>query len=287
MWHFKSTVENPSVFPFDGPFEKGYLRVALDMGLNGRIALVCGASSGIGAAAARILAEQGARVIALARREAPLKKLIDSLPGSGHGFLVCDLSYRDELRSKITNLVKDAGPIEILVCNSSGPKGGPISEATEDAFLNTFGQHLLANQVLVQCLLPGMKERKYGRIINVISTSVKIPIPGLGVSNTIRGAVASWAKTLSLEVAPFGITVNSVLPGYTDTERLAELLKANAVAQNRSENEVADDWKKATPMKRFGRPEEVAAAIGFFASPAASFITGVAMPVDGGRTGTI
>ncbi|MES2855516.1 MAG: SDR family oxidoreductase [Bdellovibrionota bacterium] len=263
------------------------LHAGLDTGLKGRTALVCGASSGIGAAAARILAEQGARVVALARREEPLKKLIDQLPGSGHQFLVCDLSYREELRAKITALVKEIGPIEILICNSSGPKAGPIVDATEESFLNTFGQHLLASQTLVQVLLPGMKERGYGRIVNVISTSVKIPIANLGVSNTIRGAVASWAKTLSLEVAASGITVNSVLPGYTETERLAELLKNAAAAQNRPESDIASDWKNATPMKRFAKPHEVAAAIGFFASPAASYITGVAMPVDGGRTGSI
>lgn len=260
----------------------------MNIDLKGRTALVCGASAGIGAASARLLAGQGARVVALARREEELKKLIESLPGQGHRYIVADVMDRPLMASKVKAMLGDVGgAIEILVSNSSGPKGGPILDAKEDEFTSTFEQHLLAGHALAQLLVPGMKERGYGRIVNVISTSVKQPLPNLGVSNTIRSAVASWAKTLAGELAPFGITVNSVLPGYTETDRLFTLLKVNAAAQKRSESEIAEEWKKHTPMRRFGKPEEIASAVAFFASPAAAYITGTALAVDGGRTGCL
>ena len=179
------------------------------------------------------------------------------------------------------------GAIEILVNNSSGPKGGAILDASLDEFARAFHQHVLTNQLLAQTLIPGMKKRGYGRIVNVISTSVRVPIPGLGVSNTIRAATASWAKTLTNEVAPFAITVNSVLPGYTNTDRLASLLKSGAERAGLSEEQVAEEWKASTPLRRFAEPEEIAAAIAFLASPAAGYITGTALPVDGGRIGAI
>jgi 3-oxoacyl-[acyl-carrier protein] reductase len=260
----------------------------MNLDLAGRTALVCGASAGIGAASAKLLAAQGARVIALARREDQLKKLVSSLPGQGHRYLVADLMDRTALASKVKTVIGEAGgAIEILVSNSSGPKGGPILDATEQEFLSVFEQHMLSGHTLAQLLVPGMKDRGFGRIVNVISTSVKQPIPNLGVSNTIRWAVASWAKTLATELAPFGITVNSVLPGYTETDRLFSLLKVSAGAQKKSEEEIAEEWKKHTPMRRFGKPEEIASAVAFFASPAAAYITGTALAVDGGRTGSL
>jgi 3-oxoacyl-[acyl-carrier protein] reductase len=260
----------------------------LNLDLSGKTALVCGASAGIGEAAARALAEQGAKVIALARTEEKLKKLVESLPGSGHRFIACDVNDHANLQARLTaELAASGGSIEILVNNSAGPKGGPVLDAGLGEFTAAFHQHLITSQLLAQTLIPGMKAKNFGRIINVISTSVRIPIAGLGVSNTVRAAVASWAKTLSLEVAPFGITVNSVLPGYTDTQRLSALMKANAEKTGRSEAAVAEEWKNATPAKRFGKPEETAAAIAFLASPSAGFITGVALPVDGGRIGAI
>ena len=264
------------------------MAAGLNVDLKGKTALVCGASSGIGAATAKLPAAQGARVVALARREDELQKLVASLPGSGHRALAIDLTDHAALVSKVKDAIAEMGVvIEILIANSSGPKGGPILDATAEQFTSTFEQHLLANHALAQVLVPGMKDRGYGRIVNVISTSVKVPIPNLGVSNTIRWAVASWAKTLAAEVAPFGITVNSVLPGYTETDRLHSLLKAGATSQKKSEQDLANEWKASTPMRRFGKPEEVAAAIAFFASPAAAYITGTALAVDGGRTGSL
>lgn len=261
--------------------------------LTGRTALVCGASSGIGRAAAQVLASQGASVIALARREAELDTLLAELakistPHARHRKWVCDLSQREPLAAQLDELLAvlaaSGDGIDIFVANASGPAGGAIQAASEEAFLNTFQVHLLVNHFLVTKILPSMKSREYGRIINVISTSVKAPLPGLGVSNTIRAAVASWAKTLAQEVAQHGITVNSVLPGYTKTPRLAELLKAAALKRGVSEDEVAQEWLKSVPAARFGEPEEVARAIGFLASPAAAYINGVALAVDGGRT---
>lgn len=263
----------------------------IDLDLTGQTALVCGASAGIGEAAALTFAQLGASVICLARSEEKLRGLVGKLAvgkGANHRFIACDLNDHTKLKSLVEAEVRaSGGAIEILINNSAGPKGGPITEAAGEDFARAFHQHVVTNQLLAQILLPGMKERKHGRIVNVISTSVRIPIPGLGVSNVVRGATASWAKTLALEVAPFGITVNSVLPGYTKTERLSTLVKAAADRQKKSESAVEEEWRAATPVRRFGEPHELAAAIAFLASPAAGFITGVALPVDGGRIGAI
>lgn len=259
----------------------------MDLSLKGKFALVCGASQGIGWSSAVELAAQGASIIALARSEEKLSKLLEELPGDGHRSLCLDLSDRKELESQLDLLLKDTPAIEILICNTGGPKAGPLFEAEEDNFIQGFENHVLVNALLVKKLLPGMKEKNYGRIINIISTSVKIPIPNLGVSNTIRGAVANWAKTLSVELAPFGVTVNNVLPGYTETPRLEALVAAASKRLNKSEDEVIKMWKGKVPMGRFGKPEETAQAVTFLASPSASYISGVNLPVDGGRTGCL
>jgi 3-oxoacyl-[acyl-carrier protein] reductase len=159
--------------------------------------------------------------------------------------------------------------------------------ATAEAFLNTFNQHLICNHLIAQAVLPGMKEARFGRIINIISTSVKQPLKGLGVSNTIRAAVANWSKTLSLEVAPFGITVNNVLPGATATQRLSSIIENKSQKQNHTIDEVEQEMLAEIPAGRFGKPEEIAAAVAFLASPAAAYINGINIPVDGGRTGCL
>jgi 3-oxoacyl-[acyl-carrier protein] reductase len=171
-----------------------------------------------------------------------------------------------------------------LINNTGGPKSGPIVDAEVSEFLAAFNQHLICNHILMQAVVPGMKAAGFGRIINIISTSVKQPLPNLGVSNTIRGAVASWSKTLANELGAFGITVNNVLPGATNTQRLTEIAKVKADKTGESIAEILAEMGQESPMKRIAEPEEVAAAVAFLASPAASYINGINVPVDGGRT---
>ena len=261
----------------------------MDLNLNGKHALVCGASEGIGRAAAHELALLGADVTVLARRADALQAVVDALPRTGaqrHGAVVADVSDTAGLRAAIEPLAS-AHPIHILVNNTSGPAGGPAHDASEDAFLDTFRKHLLANHALVQAALPGMRAARWGRIVNVISTSVREPIPNLGVSNTIRGAVASWAKTLSRELAADGITVNNVLPGYTETARLSQILHDRALASGQTEDAVAAAMRQSVPAARFAQPMEIAAAIAFLCAPAAAYINGVSLAVDGGRMQSI
>lgn len=258
----------------------------MDLDLSGRHALVCGASEGIGAAAARELALLGADVTVLARREHALADVVASLhaqEGQAHGALAVDMDDTAGLARAVADLVARK-PVQILVNNTAGPPGGAASEADDDAYLATFRRHLLGGQTLLRAVLPGMREAGFGRLVNVISTSVKEPIPNLGVSNTVRGAVAAWAKTLATELAPHGITVNNVLPGFTETGRLAGLIKANAEKAGTSEDAIARGMLATVPAGRFARAEETAAAIAFLCSPAAAFINGVNLPVDGGRT---
>ena len=262
----------------------------MNLDMRGRHALVCGASEGIGRAAAIELAGLGASVTVLARRQAVLEELVQMLPGDAasgggarrHGLLAVDVGDTDGLAGALAALLAE-GPVHVLVNNTGGPPGGPLHGADAGAFLDAFRNHLLANQALVQACLPGMRAAGYGRVINVVSTSVKEPIAGLGVSNTIRGAVASWAKTLAGELAADGITVNNVLPGFTRTGRLASLITGRATG-GRTEDEVAASMLAQVPAGRFAEPEEVAAAIAFLASPAAGYINGINLPVDGGRT---
>lgn len=255
----------------------------MDINLKGKRALVSGSSSGIGAAVAQELATMGASVTLLARDKDKLAAVLKDLPGTGHSAISCDLSKSSDIQTHIEPALK-SGPFSILICNAGGPPSGILAEASEEDFLKVFHTHLLANQKLVQLLLPGMKTSGYGRIVNIISTSVKAPIPGLGVSNTIRGAVANWSKTLSMELGQFGITVNNVLPGFTDTPRLNELKPMMAKKKNISMEELHKEWIECVPLKRVAKPSEVAAAVAFLASPAASYINGINIPVDGGRT---
>ncbi len=265
----------------------------MDLSLAGKKALVCGSSQGIGRAAAVELAALGATVTLLARDEDRLRLAAAELPrphgadAQPHSHLVADFSRPEQVRQAVSSAIDPASPFHILINNTGGPPGGPITEATPEQFLAAFTAHVVCNQILVQALLPGMKAARYGRIINVISTSVKAPIPGLGVSNTIRGAVASWAKTLAGEVGPHGITVNNVLPGYTGTDRLASLIAARAQKSGESEEAVKQAMIATIPAGRFGEASEVGAAIAFLASPAAGYINGINLPVDGGRLGTL
>jgi 3-oxoacyl-[acyl-carrier protein] reductase len=263
----------------------------MDINLIDKKAFVCGSTQGIGRAAAVELATLGASVVLLARNEDSLKQVKDELNQSQnqqHDFIVADFSKPDELKNKVGEYLENNNqPVHILVNNTGGPPAGKAIDAKLDEFIAAFQNHLLCNQILVQLLIDGMKAEKYGRIINVISTSVKQPIPNLGVSNTIRGAVAGWAKTLAGELGEFGITVNNVLPGFTRTQRLQSIIENKANKTGDSMERVEAEMKSETPAKRFAEASEVANAIAFLASPAASYINGVNLPVDGGRTGCL
>lgn len=255
--------------------------------LNGKRALVCGASQGIGRACAIELARLGCAVTIVARNEESLQRAVEALPRSGdteHGYIAADFANPDDLQAKVGDHVAKGGAVHVLLNNTGGPPSGPIMEAQPDAFLDGFTRHVICNQLLAQTVLPGMKEAKFGRIINIISTSVLLPIKGLGVSNTTRGAVNNWAKTLAGEVASFGVTVNSVLPGYTDTARLGSLFEKMAQRSGTTPEAAREQVVSSIPMQRLARPEEIAAVVGFLASPAASYVNGVSLPVDGGRT---
>jgi 3-oxoacyl-[acyl-carrier protein] reductase len=255
--------------------------------LTGKRALVCGSSQGIGRGAAIQLASLGADVTLLARSADALEQVAAELPRSAtqrHDCIAADFDDLDAAIESIRSRMDPARPWLILVHNTGGPRGGRAIDADPAEFLVAFQRHLIAGQRLVQLLVPAMKAARYGRIINVISTSVKAPIPGLGVSNTIRGAVASWAKTLAGELAADGITVNNVLPGFTDTARLAELFKAKAARLGASVDDVRADAIAGIPAARLGEPEEIGAGVAFLATPAAAYINGINLPIDGGRT---
>lgn len=251
--------------------------------LTGKHALVCGASQGIGWAAARELAELGASCTLMARNAERLAEALEALPGGGHAMAVADFTDADEVR-RVAESVVARRPVDILVNNTGGPAGGPAHGADPDAYLAAFSQHLVCNQHLVQAVLPGMRAAGGGRIVNVISTSVKQPLDGLGVSNTVRGAVANWAKTLANELGPDGITVNNVLPGATRTARLDQIAEAKSARTGEAPEDILDAMARAVPLRRLAEAEEIGAAIAFLCSPAAAYISGINLPVDGGRT---
>ncbi len=258
--------------------------------LEGKRAIVCGASQGIGRACAERFASLGAEVTLVARRENLLRQVCNDLPaelGQHHRYIPADFTDPHQLATKITQHLADAGPVQILLNNTGGPPHGPIVDVKPEAFLEAATMHVLCNQVLVQAVLPGMKQAGYGRVINIISISVKEPIKGLGVSNTTRWAVAAWAKTMAGELGPFGITVNNVLPGYTATARLDELAKSIATANATTEDQVREGWVSQVPLGRLADPNETAAAAAFLASPAASYVNGTNLTVDGGRSGSL
>ena len=261
----------------------------MDLNLTGKHALVCGGSEGIGRAAAIELAQLGADVTVLARRESALQAVVDALPNDGtqrHGLLVADIADTDALHAAASALAANT-PVHILINNTGGPPGGPAHSAAVEAYLDAFHKHLVANQTLLQAVLPGMRAARWGRIVNVISTSVYEPIPNLGVSNTIRGAVASWAKTLSRELGADGITVNNVLPGYTRTQRLDQILGDRSNATGKTRDEIASGMLASVPVGRFAEASEIGGVIAFLCAPAAAYVNGQSLAVDGGRMQSI
>ena len=245
----------------------------MNLSLDGKRALVCGSTDGIGKACAQLMAARGAVIVLAARNKKKLQPTLNELAGA------------DDLKQKTTDHQAETGPVHILMNNTGGPHGGPLIEAKAEEFEIAFRRHVISNQFLAQAVVPGMKKLGYGRIINIISTSVRQVIPGLGVSNTIRGAVAQWAKTLALELGPDGITINNILPGYTNTDRLKELLEKWADNAGVSYDEMVDSIANKTSMRRFGKPQEIAFAVAFLASAAASYINGTDFSIDGGRFG--
>lgn len=262
----------------------------MNLDLTGKTALVGGSTQGIGRATATELALLGANVVLIARNEEALSATLNELDtrqGQTHRYLVADFSQPGAVQAAITQHLQQYPDVHILINNTGGPAGGPLIDAKPEEFVQTFHNHLLNNQTLVQAVVPAMKQAGYGRIVNIISTSVKQPIVGLGVSNTIRGAVAQWAKTLSLELGKYGITVNNVLPGYTRTARLDAVLAMRAKSSGKTEEEVAAQMESEIPIGRFATAEEVAAAAAFLCTPAAASISGINIPVDGGKTGSL
>lgn len=258
----------------------------MNLSLENKTAVVCGSTQGIGLASAKELALLGASCILVARSEDKLQAAVKELSNNGsqnHGYLVADFSQPEALKNTIENWAKE-NTAHILVNNTGGPKGGPIHKAEISEFTNTFQQHLVCNHIMVQALVEGMKAAGYGRIVNIISTSVKQPLDGLGVSNTIRGAVANWSKTMANELGQFNITVNNVLPGATNTVRLSSIIENKAEKTGGKVADIKEGMANQSPMKRIAEPEEVANAVAFLCSPAASYINGINVPVDGGRT---
>lgn len=261
----------------------------MNLSLEGKNALICGSSQGIGLAIAQELAALGAHCILTARNKEKLEAAIAGLAitsNQKHSFKITDFTDTQAVRNMIGEILQEK-KIHILINNSGGPPAGIISEAKEEEFLNAFNQHLVNNHMLAIAVAPAMKEDGFGRIINILSTSVKIPMPNLGVSGTIRAAVAAWAKMLSHDLGQFNITVNNVLPGYTETERLNELVVLNSKKKNLPEEKIAEQMMSDIPAKRFGKASEIAAVVAFLASPAASYVNGISIPVDGGRTGSL
>lgn len=262
----------------------------MNLSLKGKKAIVCGSTQGIGKAIAFELAELGAEIILVARSEQKLvqiKNELEKASGRKHHYIVADFSFPPELRLRMEDFINEFGSVHILVNNTGGPAAGNIENAKTEEFISAFNNHLICNHILAQACLEGMKEEKYGRIINIISTSVKQPIPGLGVSNTIRAAVGNWSKTLAGEVGKYNITVNNVLPGATGTQRLTSIAETRAGKSGKTAEHILQEFADEIPMKRIAQPEEIAAAVAFLASPAASYINGINLPVDGGRTGSL
>ncbi|WP_421763499.1 SDR family oxidoreductase [Ekhidna sp.] len=258
----------------------------MDLNLKGRRALVCGSSQGMGLAIARELSEMNADVTLFARNEDSLKEALKGLSAGNHDYLVADFDNLQAVEQAVDKALKK-GPYHILINNSGGPAPGLLAESSLSEFEIAFNRHLHVSHSLVQRLLPGMKEASFGRIVNIISTSVKVPIPGLGVSNTVRGAMASWSKTLASELGGFGITVNNILPGFINTARIESLVTGKSKKLGKSEAEVEADMKSTIPAGRFGEPEEIAAYAGLLCSNSGAYINGTSLRVDGGRTGSI
>jgi 3-oxoacyl-[acyl-carrier protein] reductase len=258
----------------------------MNIDLATKTALVCGASQGLGLAVAKELALLGAKIILLARSEAKLQLAVKSLDvsrGQKHAYLIGDSTQSNELKQQVEQYLQKNGHIHILINNTGGPPSGPMLETKAEDLITAFQAHLITSHLLVQTVVEGMKLAQFGRIVNIVSTSVKEPIANLGISNSVRAAVSNWAKTLANEIGQYGITVNNVLPGYTKTDRLEYLFDKQAKENNTTIQQIEQKTASQIPAKRLGEPSEFGAAVAFLCTPAASYINGINLPVDGGR----
>jgi 3-oxoacyl-[acyl-carrier protein] reductase len=257
----------------------------MTISFDNQTALVCGGSDGIGLATAQQLAAARCKVFLLARNKEKLEKALSTLshPELQHDYLVANFENIEEVDAVVSAFAKANSP-QIIINNTGGPPPGWLHQTDLEALERGFTMHVKCSQVILQHCLPGMKKSKYGRVVNIISTSVKEPIPYLGVSNVVRGAMANWSKTMAMELGMHGITVNNVLPGFTATDRLDDIIKGKAARDNHSTEQAAQLLKSYVPLGRFAHPEEVAQAITFLTSKKAGYITGANLPVDGGRT---
>ncbi len=262
----------------------------MNLNLENKTAIVCGSTQGLGWACAVELSLLGANVVLMARNEEKLKEAVQKLDqskGQQHNCIVADFAEVNQVEDAIKKYVEAGNMAHILINNSGGPAGGKLLNAQLTEFVQAFNNHVLCNHALATALIPGMKAAGFGRIINIISTSVKQPIQGLGVSNTIRAAVASWSKTLATEVGPFGITVNNVLPGFTKTVRADYVIQKKSADTGKTPEKVMEELVAEIPVGRIGEPHEFGAAVAFLCSPAAAYINGINLPVDGGRLGCL
>lgn len=262
----------------------------MNLDLTNKTALVCGASQGLGLASATELALLGANVITVSRNDEKLKAAVqqlDTSKGQQHTYLAIDLSQPVIVSQTISAFLENGNIIHILVNNAGGPPSGPMIETDAEEIEKAFQTHVISSHLLAQLVVPGMKKAGFGRIINIVSTSVKQPINGLGISNLVRAAVANWAKTLANEISSYGITINNVLPGFTNTDRINYLFDKQASEQGIGRDDILEGTIAAIPVKRIGEPAEFGAAVAFLCSPAAAYINGINLPVDGGRTGTL
>ena len=261
----------------------------MNLSLKHKHAFVCGSTDGIGKASALLMAEYGCEITLIARNQEKLDSTLSELAQNddqNHSTVCADFDDPGMLKEKVNSQISTLGkPVDILVNNSGGPHGGVLIEAEEDEFRIAFERLLICNHIMAKAVVPGMKGQGSGRIINIISTSVRQVIPGLGVSNTIRGSVAQWGKTLAIELGEYGICVNNILPGYTATARLQDLADSKAETMGVTPDQIRDDWAKNTSLKRLGTPDEIASSVAFLASDAAGYVSGHNLSVDGGRFG--
>jgi 3-oxoacyl-[acyl-carrier protein] reductase len=257
----------------------------MDLGLKDRVALVAAASRGIGYAAALELAREGARVFLCSRQERHASEAAEKIhqeTGADVAGIAADVTSDADVEAFVRLAQERAGRVDVCVTNAGGPPSTVFADTDLEMFRSAFELNALSAIRLARLVVPGMRERKWGRIINVTSISVKQPVDGLLLSNTVRAGLTGWAKTVSNEVAADGVTVNNVAPGYTLTERQDELAEARSKATGKSKQETIASWAEQTPIRRMAKAEEIAAAIAFLASERASYITGVTLQVDGG-----